>query len=105
MLDIVNATGWLFLSVVVFAALVVSTAWLPKARITGVSVAGATPVPDTVTEASRLSALSLTFTVPEIFPTVVGAKNTLISQNELAPILPLQLSVSVNPALGTITTG
>src|ERR1035438_2642379 len=105
MLDIVNATGWLFLSVVVFAALVVFTAWLPKARIAGVSVAGATPVPDTATEASRLSALSLTFTVPEIFPTVVGPKNTFILQEEFAAILPPQLSVSVNPVLGTITTG
>src|SRR5271166_877703 len=45
MLEIVSVLPELLVSVTVFAALVVPTAWVPKARLVGESETGSTPVP------------------------------------------------------------
>src|ERR1035438_64623 len=96
MLFIVSGTGWLFLNVAVFGELAKFTAWLPKASAAGVSVVWATPVPVRLTDASRLLDSSLMFSAPEILPTNVGAKYTLILQEPPPAILPDRKSTRLN---------
>jgi hypothetical protein len=79
-----TAVGCLLLTVTVFAALVVVTASLPKARVVGLTVTGTTPFPVSETVCGLLFALSVTVSVPVRLPVVVGVKVTLIVQFELA---------------------
>jgi hypothetical protein len=79
-----TAVGCLLLTVTVSAALVVVTAWLPKARVAGLTVTGTTPFPVSETVCGLLLAPSVTVSVPVRLPVVVGVKVTLIVQFEFA---------------------
>jgi hypothetical protein len=81
--EMVTVVGCLLLTVTVFAALVVDTAWLPNPRLAGLTVTGTTPLPVKETVCGLLFALSLTVSVPVREPVVVGVNVTLIVQ--LAP--------------------
>jgi hypothetical protein len=73
-----------FVSVAVFAALVVPTVWLAKVRLVGVSVtAGAVPLPVSGTVCGLPPALSVTERLAVRLPVVVGVNVTEMAQ--LAP--------------------
>jgi hypothetical protein len=76
----VTAVGCLLVTVTVLAALVVVTAWFPKARVVGLTVTGTTPLPVNDTLCGLLFALSVIVRVPVRLPVVVGEKVTLIAQ-------------------------
>ena len=105
MLEMVSATVWAFLSVAVFAALVVPTAWLANVIDVGVKVVGTTPVPLTVTDASTLFELPLMVTELDSAPRTVGANETLILHVMPAGMLPAHVSLSVKYCGAAITTG
>lgn len=98
------SAGPLFVSVTVFAALVLPANTVPKLKLVRESVTGSTPVPLRLTDASRLFDASLMFTAPGTVPAIVGVKYTLILQEWPLAILPAQVSVSVKGPLGAITT-
>jgi hypothetical protein len=75
-----TAVGWLLLTVTVFAALVVVTAWFPKAKVAGLTLTGTTPLPVSETVCGLLLALSVTVRVPVRVPVVVGMNVTLTLQ-------------------------
>ena len=75
--------GCLFVTVTVFAALVVVSTWFPKPRVRGLTVTGTTPFPVNETICGLLLALSLMVKVPVREPSVVGVNVTLTAQ--LAP--------------------
>jgi hypothetical protein len=75
-----TAVGWLLLTVTVFAALVVVTAWFPKAKVAGLTLTGTTPLPVSETVCGLLLALSVTVRVPVRVPVVVGVNVTLTLQ-------------------------
>jgi hypothetical protein len=77
----------LFVIVTVFAVVVELTASLPKAKLTGVNVTGATPVPVKVTICGEFEAVSLTVITPEMLPVAEGLNVTLIVH--VAPALRL----------------
>jgi hypothetical protein len=76
----VNVVGRLFLSVTFLATLVVPTLTLPNARLVGVTVAWATPVPETGTVCGLPGALSATLRIPLAGPIVVGVNVTFTVQ-------------------------
>jgi hypothetical protein len=78
--EMLRAIGRLFLSVTVFAALVVPTACDPDPRLAGDSAACKTPVPAKETVCGLLLALSVIVNVPVLLPVAVGVKDTLIVQ-------------------------
>ena len=76
----VRSTGWLFVNVNVFAALVVPTFCFAKTALAGVNVAGSTPVPDSATVCGLLAALSVKVSVPVRSPEAIGVKVMLTLQ-------------------------
>jgi len=92
----------LFVIVTVFAgAEVEPTAWLPKAKLTGEKVMGATPVPVKVTICGEFEAVSLTVITPGMLPVVEGMNVTLIVH--VAPalrLLPQLLVCAKSPEAG-----
>src|SRR5256885_1470284 len=81
MAPIVNGAPLVFWSRMAWAALVVPTCWLPKARDEGVRVTGGVvPVPDSATLCGLPGASSFTSNLPVWGPVVVGAKVTQIVQ-------------------------
>jgi len=84
MLVMLRAAAPELVSVTVFAALVVFTKWLPKAKLVGDKLtAGVAPVPERLTACGLPLALSVTVMVPGWLPMAVGVKVTLMEQ--LAP--------------------
>jgi hypothetical protein len=81
--EIVTAVGCLLVTVTVFATLVVVTAWLPNAKVLGLTVTGTTPLPVSETVCGLLLALSAIVKVPVRLPVAVGVSVTLTVQ--LAP--------------------
>jgi hypothetical protein len=90
----VTAVGCLLLTVTVFAALVVVTAWLPNARVVGLTLTGTTPLPVNETVCGLLLAMSVIVKVPVRLPVVAGVKITLIVQFVPAASDVPQLSLS-----------
>ena len=88
---LVSATVWLFVSVNVFAALVVPTFWAAYVAVAGVNVAGKIPVPDNAAVCGLLLALSVTLSVPVLAPATFGANVTLIEHFRLAAKLVVQV--------------
>src|SRR3981081_2146198 len=87
----------------VLVALVVPIGTAPKARLAGVVVTGAAPVPVRLTKASRFLLGSYMLAAPVMDPTSVGVKKSCAVQEPPLPgILPPQLSVSVKAPLITI---
>jgi hypothetical protein len=77
---IVSGTGWLFLTVTGFEALVVFTVTLPIAKLAGDTTTGANPVPLNVAVCGLFDALSVTVSVPLNAPVVAGLNDTVIVQ-------------------------
>src|ERR1700738_2264423 len=87
----------------VLVALVVPIGTAPKARLAGVVVTGAAPVPVRLTKASRFLLGSDMLAAPVMDPTSVGVKKSCAVQEPPLPgILLPQLSVSVKSPLITI---
>jgi hypothetical protein len=82
--EMVSGSGWLFLSVTVFLALLVPIPWLAKARLAGDKVAGVVPVPLKVAVWGEFEALSLTVSVPVRPPRALGVNVTEIVQRSFA---------------------
>jgi hypothetical protein len=85
MLLIVSATVCAFLRVTVFAALVVSSTWLPNPRLVGVSETGAMPAPVREMDWGLLEAVSVTVNVAVRLPRADGVNVTVILQLAPAP--------------------
>jgi hypothetical protein len=64
----------------IFAALVLPTATLPKARVAGENVTGASPVPVRPTSCGEFVALSLIVIPPVMAPVAVGVNVAIIVQ-------------------------
>jgi len=88
---LVNSTLWLLVRVILFGKLVVPAADMPRLAPVGISVAGSTPLPVSADVCGLLLALSLTLSVPVLWPNAVGVKVTLIGQCALAARLVVQL--------------
>lgn len=95
MLVMVRSEPPVFFKLIVFAALVVPTAWLAKFSAVGLSeTAGpTTPVPLRLTPSGLLAALLVMNTLPVRAPAVVGTKVTLIVQLALAAKVAAQVVV------------
>jgi hypothetical protein len=92
---------WLFVTVIVFAALVEPTASFPKLRIVGEAATGTTPAPESVTTCGLLLALSCIATSPPLVaPVAVGWKSMPITQLDTAASGPL----IVPAAIGQVVT-
>ena len=74
----------MFFTVTVFDALVVFTVWFPKPRFPGDKRTAVTPVPASVAVCGLPDAMSLTVSVPEKEPALVGVNVTEIAQLVLA---------------------
>jgi hypothetical protein len=85
MLLIVRGTVCTFLSVAVFVALVVPSAWFPNPTVAGNSVTGATPVPVRATDWGLLEALSVTVSDAVRLPRADGVNVTVMLQLRPAP--------------------
>jgi hypothetical protein len=85
----------LFVIVTVFAVAVELTASLPKAKLAGEKVTGATPVPVKATICGEFDAVSLTVITPGMLPVVEGVNVTLIVH--VAPALRLLPQLLVCP--------
>jgi hypothetical protein len=87
--SIVRVFGWLFVTVTVFAALVVPVCTLPKASVLGETATGAIPVPDSVAVFGVFEASVLIVSEPDgRAPTESGFTVTKIVQLELAASVP-----------------
>lgn len=91
----------LFFIVTVFAAAMEPTGSLPKAKLTGENVTGATPVPVRATICGEFDAVSLTVITPGMLPVVAGVNVTLMVH--VAPalrVLPQVLVRAKSPDAG-----
>jgi len=96
-----SAIDWLFVSVTLFAVLVVFTVTLPKSTVLADSVTGATPVPESAENCGLLVAVSITVICPPaVAPSVVGLKSIPIMQ--FAP--PASVPVTTPPEIGQVVT-
>ena len=87
-----NILGELFFIVTVFAGVeVVSTAWLPKAKLAAENVTGATAVPVSVTICGEFRPWSVIVITPEMLPVVEGVKTAVMEQVAPAPRVPLHV--------------
>jgi hypothetical protein len=92
-----------FVSVTVFAALVLPSASDPKLKLVAEKVTGALPFPDRLTVC--VPALSVIVRTPAAEPTTVGEKTTAMVHDAAGAMLPLQLFVWVNgPVIATLLT-
>jgi len=82
MLAKVSATLLLFVTITVFATLVLLIPWFPKTIVATESVTGCKPVPVRFTVCGLLLALSAIESVAVITPVVAGVKVTLIVHEE-----------------------
>jgi hypothetical protein len=82
---IVRGTVWTFLSVSVFAALVVPPTWFPNPRLAGDSVTGATPVPVRAVDWGLVESLSVTVSDAVRLPRADGVNVTVMLQLSPAP--------------------
>ena len=71
--------------------LVLPTATLPKAKLTGENVTGARPVPERPTTCGEFVAVSVMVSAPEIAPVTVGLKVSLIVQVPPPPSVPMHV--------------
>ena len=79
--EIVNGAVPVFVRVICWAALLEPMSSVPKVRLIGLNLtAGAKPVPESGTLCGLLAALSVTVTLADRAPVVVGLKTTLMVQ-------------------------
>ena len=95
MLVILRAIGRLLVRVKVFAALVVSMACEANVIVAGVSVACATPVPDSATVCGLSAALSVKVSDPVSAPSTVGENVTLTVHFAPAASVPGQVFAEI----------
>src|ERR1700683_2479157 len=88
--------------VTVFAAVVVPTVSLPKAKVAGESVTGAAPVPVRLTSCGEFAAVSLMVIAPEMLPVAVGVNVEVMVQEAPALSVAPQVLVSAKSPLDVI---
>ena len=99
MLEMASAVSRLLVAVMIFAALVVYSACLPKLSEAGARVTGITPVPASEAVCGLLDAPSVTVKVPVSAPVMLGVNVTEMVQLELAATLLPHVLVSAKSPL------
>ena len=99
--DTLSTTGWLFVRVIVAAALVVPTTVLANDSELGATATGARPVPDKLTV--WLPKSSVIVIVPFCVPSVVGCEAIFSLQEALAAstVPHVEVGITANCPVGT----